>query len=861
MLGSQQRCVAKIAKTCSMLKEEILQQMHSIDVPIEDEHQRHDEGIPSKAIWDPSLSMSSSSSVASTSSESSTNHNDTNTNKNSNATAATATATNNSRVEDAVVDPVSFVTSTEATAIQEPPYAAPTESNISMRMYHEEQDEHDDNRMSSMFSNSITSAHGPTIRNSSSSRKNSQNREEEKKNDAIFGSLPQDERHRFIHSLSHLSDKQLRTQLWDGFRLARVILGKPIKDKRKLSHKSILHAIRKVAESKIQIIRMAEELDGYRQKEKKQLRLLQKQQQTRKLRPPTPGKENGLPTSSSGQQQEAQQPQHVDKQLQHQQRADDSLSMSSSSLFTFASSSNDGPSSVASVRDVISDSDSPQHAMTKLREEAIKVLQDESDLALSQIQELEDQKQHKRKRRLDENGNTTTKPSLLVSPTASAASVESDDFSFGSPTHESAADILHAFSGGKRSPLEEEETLSNTMRSDGTDRANANDNSNKDKDENGNVDGHVDVELDDGVEEIRRVLQRVLAFENEQPEITITTNNNPSLVTKVHEEVISLLTRLAQNPPPPPVPTKMPSNDPETEVEVEVEAQQQSGPVAVVVNKTVSSGEADSDEESPPSAEIPSKEPVTEAQQKQQSSLVVVDEEEDDEVAAECRAQLSAAKKLETNSIENFDHLKLQKELLDGDIVLAKKNTTQNRTKLQLQRLEGYKKQLTRLLEQEEDRAKQIETLDSELNHLATVCVTLEDSEAEFREKHERHQTALGNFRELTNNHTEKFRSLLGSIERGIAEQSTIVLGEDEKKRKKKDYSGDDDELKSLPSGGSGSYEESNDDVDASYSARKIQKLEYLLIKQNVELFTAKAKLKAAELKPNKKSSRIKGGT
>ena len=804
-----------------MLKEEILQQMYSKDVLVEDEHHQHDEGIPSKAIWDPSLSISSSSSVASTSSESSTKHNDTNIN------------TNNTRLEDVVVDPVSFVASAEAAAIQEQPYAAPTESDISMKMYHEEQDEHDDNRMSSMFSNSISSAHGPNI----NSRKDIQGRKEEKNNDAIFGSLPRDERHRFIHSLSHLSDKQLRTQLWDGFRLARVILGKPIKDKRKLSHKSILHAIRKVAESKIQIIRMAEELDGYRQKEKKQLRLLQKQQQTRTRRPPTPGKENGLPTSSGQQQQ--QQTLHVEKQEQ----ADDSLSISSSSLFTFASSSNDGPSSMASVRDVISDSDSPQHAITKLREEAIKILQDESDLALSQIQELEDQKEQKRKRRQqDENGNTTTdtKSSLLVSPTASASSVESDDFSFGSPTHESAADILHAF-GGKALPLKEQQKLLKTMGSIETDRVNA----------NMNDDGN----LDDGVEEIRRVLQRVVAFENEQPKITII--NNPSPVTEVHEEVISLLTRLAQSPPPP-VPTKMPSNEPETEVEVEteleVEGQQQSSPV--IMNKTISSGEADSDPEPPPSAEMPSKEPETEAQE--QSSLVAVDEEEDDEVVAECQARLSAATKLETNSIENFDHLKLQKELLDGDIVIAKKNTTQNRTKLQLQRLEGYKKQLARLLKQEEDRAKQIEKLDSELNHLATVCVTLEDSEAEFQEKHERHQTALGDFRELTKNHTEKFRSLLGSIERGISEQSTIVLGEDEKKRKK-DY--DDDELKSLPSGGSGSYEESKDDADASASARKIQKLEYLLIKQNVELFTAKAKLKAAELKPKTKSSGIKRGS
>lgn len=774
--------------------------MYSIDVLADD----HDEGIPSKAIWDPSLSISSS---ASTSSESSTN-NDTTT-----------------RLEDVVVDPASFVTSSEAA---QQPYAAPTETNLRMSIYQEEQDEHDDNRMSSMFTNSINSAHGPNI-----SRKDTR---EEEKNDKIFGSQQQDERHRFIHSLSHLSDKQLRTQLWDGFRLARVILGKPIKDKRKLSHKSILHAIRKVAEMKIQIIRMSEELDGYRQKEKKQLRHMQKQKW--KLRPPTPGKEN---------------------QQEQVEKVEDSLSLSSSSLFTFASSNDGiGPASMASVRDVISDSDSPKHAIKKLREQAIKILQDESDLALTQIQELEDQRKRKRRRHDDDNQEQQL---LLVSPTAAAASasgvpslflspcdsVDDDDFSFG--THESASDILYAFRG-KRSPLQQQK-LSKIMGSMGADRVNDDGN----VDDNGNAD--VDNNLEDGVEEIRRVLQRVVAFENEQPEITM----NSSPVTEVHEEVISLLTRLAQTP----LPTKMPSNEPETEVEVKVEgvAQQQSSPV--VVEKTNSSEEEGSDEEPPSSTEMPWKEAETEAQQPQSSLIVVDDEEmndegcadeEEDKVIAECQARLSFAKERETNSIQNFDHLKLQKELLDGDIAIAKKNTTQNRTKLQLQRLEGYKKQLTRLLEQEEDRAKQIKTLDSELNHLATVCVTLEDTEAQFREKHERHQTALGEFRSLTNNHTEKFRSLLGSIERGISEQSTIVLGEE---KKKKNDNGDD-ELKSLPSQDSGSYEESKDDADASASAKKIQRLEYLLIKQNVELFTVKAKLKATELKPKKKSFRIKRG-
>mmetsp|Transcript_63457 Transcript_63457/g.71051 ORF Transcript_63457/g.71051 Transcript_63457/m.71051 type:complete len:122 (-) Transcript_63457:69-434(-) len=63
-----------------------------------------------------------------------------------------------------------------------------------------------------------------------------------------------DARHQFIHSRKgrnyYMDEKQLRIQLWDAFRLTRVILGTPIKDKM-IHHNSILHSIQQVAEMKL----------------------------------------------------------------------------------------------------------------------------------------------------------------------------------------------------------------------------------------------------------------------------------------------------------------------------------------------------------------------------------------------------------------------------------------------------------------------------------------------------------------------------------------------------------------------------------------------------------------------------------
>ena len=62
-----------------------------------------------------------------------------------------------------------------------------------------------------------------------------------------------------------LDEQKLRTQLWDAYRLARVILGKAI-TKFNLSSSTILHAIRVVAEMKLELIGLHKQVEFYNQK-------------------------------------------------------------------------------------------------------------------------------------------------------------------------------------------------------------------------------------------------------------------------------------------------------------------------------------------------------------------------------------------------------------------------------------------------------------------------------------------------------------------------------------------------------------------------------------------------------------------
>ena len=715
-----------------MLKGDILKEMAGNDFP--------DEGVPSKAIWNPSDSLSSSSLITSMSSSSDV------------------------AVED-VVDPATFASSTPAAFEAALPSADnPAEKERQMRIHEDcgsSEDgqaslaEDDDNRLGGMLMSSMNTAHGSEQEPRGSN--DAKDSRDENKNNKLFGSTP-DERHAFIDTLSHLNDKQLRIQLWDSFRLARVILGKPVKDKRKLSHKSILHAIRKVAEMKIQIIRMSEQVDKYRQREKKQQKRLQKSKIF---------KENTEGVAST----------------KGAQKSGEDSSVSSSVLSpTLATNGDDGP----------------DYATATMREHAIMALQAESNLALSQIHEI-NQRQRNQTNLLESPPTSPRRkgsPGLFLSPSES-----DDDYSY---TDESAFDILHAFKD-KRSPSRQKEMELARIK-----EANAD------------------------ADEIRRVLQRVVDFEQNQqqakePEITAEVRQElVALLMRLRQELDALLTQFSQTPPTATSPIAAAKASPQ---KTEMGAKQSPALKAKKGTRELPSNN---------SAEVPLKESLVEAQM----NIDIVDEVEDEEIA-ECRARLSAAKVRQDESIEAHKHLDLQKELLQEDIAIARQNTTRNREKVQLQRLKGYKKLLEVILKEEEEQAKQMESLDAELNEMATVCVKLEDRESDFSKKHERHQAALNDFRTVTKRHTEKFRSLMRSIDNGIKEQTATVFGD-----KHKD--GD------TPSSGSRSF-----DVDNDTSAQKIQRLEYLLTKQNIEVFRLKAELKlkegkSKEGKTRKGSSRIK---
>ena len=433
-----------------VLKGDIIKEMTGIDMPTE--------GVPSRAIWNPTDSVSSSSTVSSSSKS-------------------------NKESKEETDDPVKLVPSSTEAFEAALPSAGSMETNSSLKVYADEsaqgsQTPDDDDRMGAMLTSSINSAHG----SENDEKKAAKARREEKKNNKLFGSTPE-QRDKFIQDMSSRSDEQLRIQLWDSFRLARVILGKPVKDKRNLSHKSILHAIRKVAEMKIQIIRMAQELDKYKQKEKKQKRL----QKLNKL-------SDEYATSPD------------EKESKEGESAPSLVSPSSG--------------------------DAPDYATDKIREQAIEILQEESSLALSQIQAIEQQREKKR-RRFDETGKLLGSPpitprspemgTIFLSPSYSEDDASEYSYTTGGET---ASEILYAFKG-KRSPHVPTK-LSPSKDADSLTYASERD-------------------------EIRRVLQTVVDFEsqqqNKQPEIT-TGESAADSTTQMHQEVIALLTRLSKPPPP-----------------------------------------------------------------------------------------------------------------------------------------------------------------------------------------------------------------------------------------------------------------------------------------------------------------------
>ena len=707
-----------------------------------------DEGVPSKAIWDPSLSvsLSSASSLASTEDASVTSAND--------------------RLEGLEVydiDPTAFSlarsaspTEAFASAIESLPSAAQSESDLDLRMKIYEVDTSgsggidEENPMAANFRKTISSAHGSSVQGSNGSSvqgssvhgsncTSNYTAKSEMKNQ-MFNS-DRDERQKFIDSMGNLNDKQLRIQLWDSFRLARVILGEPVKDKRRLSHKSILHSIRKVAELKLQNDRMLKKLDDYRQQEKKQKKSRKRQDLQ------SPDKENEGSRQGLG-------PHHDKNILQEPtQKSQKPPGLSSRSSSSTPPPLYQSPARIPlSPSKIVDESESPEAAVANLQEEAIKFLKAERDQATAELKEMEQRK--KDKPRLES-------PRLFRSP--SLSSEEEDGFSYGSI--ESPAEILNNFQGIDSPPRVIEPDSPPIV-----------------------AVGSKPVAIDDLEGEIRQVLERYVGLEG---------------TSTMHKDVISLLSRLLGEPIPDFVADA-----------TEAEAQQSS------------EGEA----KPSPVVEIPDEE----------------DEEEHPEIAA-LRAQISAAREREADSIENLNYYKLQMEMMVGDVEVAKKQTTKNREKLQLERLRGYKKELDDLLQQEEQRAKDVEELDKELDQLADVCVKLEDREMNFQAKHEQHQSKLSEFRKISERHSDSFRTLMGSIDRGIREQSIIVFGE----------GAHEDYHETVPPPPS-DRDAGGFPSESANHKRRIQQLEHLITKQNVELLRYRAKFKARGGRPKKLTNRIK---
>mmetsp|Transcript_7960 Transcript_7960/g.23507 ORF Transcript_7960/g.23507 Transcript_7960/m.23507 type:complete len:833 (-) Transcript_7960:1140-3638(-) len=809
-----------------------------------------DDTVPSKAIWDPSLQSSSGSIASSWTSDHST------------VTSNTVVIDEEEEKDDGDDDDDDRVFG-QTLAGARTETMATSETELRMKILHESDDhgnnngdsnnnnnnnknskiDYEDHCMSAMLMSNISSLHGASgsgsgtgysfdTDGSDSTSSGGKDGEANHKPGAKYNrpqkhhpqpmvpltpaQLQKHERHQFINSyLSHLTDKQLKTQLWDSFRLARVVLGKPVKGKRKpLSHNALLHAIRKVAEMRIQILHMAEELDDLRQKDR-----LRKHHRLSF----DPCTAEGTPCSLS---------------------VSSSLSTGSSHLHgTNASSAASTKSGRLSVRDLTETSASPRDKMVTLRKHAIQLLQEESDLVTEQLRELQEQlefKKHKHNSKPKaaaaaaasdseefdlrddtvenkENVGQKAKTPLFLSP--SSSSDESDSSYNMATSPESAEDILYAFSGARR--------LAPAMMVAA------------DTPEPPKQAGSGDADVSSSQqEEICSVLQRVVALRDEQkrsgnvnPEVTVaSTTSGTSNVAAVHDQVISLLTRLASLP-------AQPAAKSSEATRATVIAGAQGSPV-----RTKSQPEAKATAIATAKKKQESPQQLTQ-QPKAPTLLPVVSMEVEPgpgpSPVADLEAKLIAVKKQKEKSVATLEDFSLQKKLLKEDIAKAKANRSPNRTELQLERLEDYKRQVEDLLEEEELRFQKVTDLDRELAKLAEKCVILEDAETQFRERHEHHQATLRGFRTLTQLHTKKFQTLLKTIDESIVEQRAKVFGGTNaipkpSPRAKKDKTG----------------------KDAESHAETIRNLQYMLTKRNVELYSAQSQLAEKKKKTKKRPTR-----
>ncbi|KAG7370645.1 hypothetical protein IV203_019215 [Nitzschia inconspicua] len=179
----------------------------------------------------------------------------------------------------------------------------------------------------------------------------------------------------------------------------------------------------------------------------------------------------------------------------------------------------------------------------------------------------------------------------------------------------------------------------------------------------------------------------------------------------------------------------------------------------------------------------------------------------------ELPAELKQAKEKEAAILEELDFLKLQKDMLLED---TSKKTPEQLEEMRAAATQQFKKELADILVAEGHRLQEIENLETELNHLAYLAVQIEECEHDFRKQQELYQQSIEELRAQNQSSTAKLRTLQGDIQQTVEQQAVKLV---------------------------------RDKGDANLSARdlRIRELEQALAQRDAELANSQAQLNASQ--------------
>jgi hypothetical protein len=106
------------------------------------------------------------------------------------------------------------------------------------------------------------------------------------------------------------------------------------------------------------------------------------------------------------------------------------------------------------------------------------------------------------------------------------------------------------------------------------------------------------------------------------------------------------------------------------------------------------------------------------------------------------------------------------------------KVTVEQYAEMTAQGNELYQKELTAILEAEGRRLQEIDSLEAELNHLAFLAVQIEECERDFHHQQEIHQQSLDELRALNQSSTAKIQALRNNLQQTVEEQVVKIVGE-----------------------------------------------------------------------------------